>query len=67
MGGFPQPRNFYLSTHVNFTRVNKIEAMYRRSRVNVKIGPRSACVYARPFIYIASILFTRVKVRCLLA
>ena len=31
MGGFPQSRNFYVSTHVNFTRVNKIEAMYRRS------------------------------------
>ena len=27
MGGFPQARNFYVSTHVNFTRVNKIEAM----------------------------------------
>ena len=27
MGGFPQSRNFYVSTHVNFTRVNKIEAM----------------------------------------
>ena len=67
MGGFPQSRNFYVSTHVNFTRVNKIEAMYRTSRVNVKVGPRSTCVHARPFIYIASILFTRVKFRCLLA
>ena len=67
MGGFPQSRNFYVSTHVNFTRVNKIEAMYRRSRVNIKVGPRSTCVYARPYIYIASILFTRVKFRCLLA
>ena len=46
MGGFPQSRNFYVSTHVNFARVNKIEAMYRRSRVNIKVGPRSTCVYA---------------------
>ena len=50
MGGFPQSRNFFVSTHINFTRVNEIEVMYRRSRVNVNVGPRSTCVYARPFI-----------------
>ena len=52
MGGFPQSRKFYVSTHVNFTRVNKIEAMYRRSRVNIKVGPRSTCVYARTYVKI---------------
>ena len=26
-GGFPLPRNFYVRTHVDFTHVNKIEAM----------------------------------------
>ena len=27
--------NYYVRTQINFTRVNKIEAMYGRSRVNV--------------------------------
>ena len=27
-------------TYTNFTRVNKIEAMYGRSRANVKVEPR---------------------------
>ena len=34
---FPLSRKFHISTHVNFTRVSKIEAMYGRSRVNVKV------------------------------
>ena len=55
--------NFYVSTHVNFTRVHKIEAMYRRSRVNVKVEPRSFFTFARGLSYIArSILFKRVKI-----
>ena len=29
--------NFHLRIHVNFMRVNKIEAMYGNSRVNVKV------------------------------
>ena len=57
--------NFYVSTHVDFTRVHKIEAMYRRSRVNVKVGPRSFFTFARGLSYIArSILFKRVKFTC---
>ena len=28
-GGYPLSRNFYLRTHVNFTCVNKKEAMYK--------------------------------------
>ena len=35
--GFPLTRNLHVSTHANFTRVNKIEAMYGKSRVNVKV------------------------------
>ena len=40
----PMSRNFYVRKHVNFTRVNKIEAsklMYARSRVNVRVELRS--------------------------
>ena len=32
---FPLSRNFYMSTHVNCTRVNEIEAVYGRPRVHV--------------------------------
>lgn len=37
--GFPLSRNFYARVH-KFTCVNKIGAMYERSRVNVKLEPR---------------------------
>ena len=47
MGGFPQSRNFYVSTHVNFTRVNKIEAMYRRSRVTQVLSYTLLLFYLR--------------------
>ena len=40
-GGFPLSRNFYVHTHVNFTRVNKTETMSGRSRVKVKVKPRT--------------------------
>ena len=44
--------NFYMRTHVN-----EIETMYGRSRVNVKVEPRSNFdVYVR-FLYIPPILF----------
>ena len=36
-GGFTLSRIFSVRTHVNFTRVNKIEAMCERPRVNVKV------------------------------
>ena len=32
--GFPPSRDFYVRTHVNFTRLNEIEAMYGKTRVN---------------------------------
>ena len=38
---------FSVSTHVNFTRVHKIEAMFRRSPVNVKVEPRSFFTFTR--------------------
>ena len=62
-GGFPLSRNFYLRTYVNFTRVNKIEATYGGSRVNVKV--RSSFTFARGLSYIASISFTRVNFTCI--
>ena len=44
------------------TRVNKIETMFERSRVNVKVEPRSTFTFTRGCSYIASILLiTRVK------
>ena len=60
---FPLSHNFYLSAHVSFARVNKIEAMYGKSRVNVKFEPRSTFTFARDFPYIASILFTHVRTK----
>ena len=63
-GGFPLLRNFYVSTHVNFMRVNKIKAMYGRSRVNVKVEPRSTFTLTRGVSYIAYISFTQVIFTC---
>ena len=51
-------RNFYMPT-----RVGKTEAVYGRSRVNLKVKRGSTFyVYERPCIQIAAILLTRVKV-----
>ena len=36
-GRFLLSDNFSLRSHVNFTRVNKVETMYGRSRVNAKV------------------------------
>ena len=48
-----------------FACVNKtIEAMNRRSRVNLKVEPRSSLTFTRNTSYIASILFKRVKCTC---
>ena len=61
-GGFPPPRNFSVRTRVHFTRVKKrIEAMYERPRINVKVEPRSTLTFTHGFLYIASIL--RVSMR----
>ena len=37
----------FMDTHVNFTRVSKIEAMYGRSRVHVRVEPRSTLTLTR--------------------
>ena len=50
-----------MRTHVNITRINKIEAMYGRSRVNFKVELRSTCTFVGSFLYIASMLFTCIK------
>ena len=54
--------NSYVQTHLTFTRVNKIEDMYDRWRVNLKVEPRSTLTFTRDLLYIVSILFTCVKV-----
>ena len=56
-------RNFYLRTHVNFTRVNKIEAMYERSRLNIKVESPLTITFTRDLSSIASVLFTCVNVK----
>ena len=56
--------NFYTRTHVNFTRVKKIEAMYGRSRVRVKVERGLTFTFTRGLSYIASISFIHVKFTC---
>jgi len=58
---FPNFTRHHLITHTNFTRENKIEEMYEKPRVNVKVERGSTFAFTRDLPYIASILFTRVK------
>ena len=63
-GGFPLSCNFYVRTDVNltgFTCVNKIETMYEKPRVNVRVEPRSTFTFTSNLPYIVSNLFTHVK------
>ena len=53
-----------MRTHLHFTRVNKIETMYGRSRVNVKVEPRSSFMFKRGLSYIASVSFTHANFTC---
>ena len=46
-----------MRTHVNFTRVTKIEMIYERPHVNVKVERDSTFTFTRYVRYIASILF----------
>ena len=56
--GLPLSHSFYVRTHLNFTRVNKIEAMYKRSRVNVEFYPRSTFTfYAWPLIHYLYVIY----------
>ena len=63
-GGFPLSRDFYVRTHVNFTRVNKRETMYERSRVSVNVEQGSTFMFTRDLPYIVSSSFTRVYFTC---
>ena len=47
--------------YVKFTRVNEIETLYERPRLNVKVERGSTFTYARDLPYIVSILFMRIR------
>ena len=51
---FPQSCNFSVRTQVHFTRVNKTETLYGRSRVYVKVEPRLNFTFTSSLSYIAS-------------
>ena len=51
-GGFPLSRNFYLRTSVKLTCVNKTEAMYGKSRTNVKAELRPTFMFSRVLYFI---------------
>ena len=51
-------REFFTSTHVNFTRVNNIEALYKVS------NEKATFTFACDLSHIASILFTYAKFTC---
>ena len=60
-GEFPLSHNFYALSQVKFTEgINKLEAMYERPRVNVKVERRLTFTFTRDLPYIASNLFTHV-------
>ena len=46
------------------TRVNEIEAVYERPRVNVKVERGSTFTFMRDLPYIVFLSFTRVKFTC---
>ena len=54
---FPLLGNFYVRTCVKFTLANKIEALYEKSHVSVKVEPRStsrllSTLYILPLFYL---------------
>ena len=51
-GRFPLSRNFYVCTSVKLTCVNKTEAMYGRSRTNVKAELRPTSMFSRVLYFI---------------
>ena len=51
-----------MRTHINFTRVNKIEVISDRPRVNVTVKRGSTFAFTRDLPYIAFILFTCVNI-----
>ena len=58
---FPLSRNFYVRTRVKLKCVNKIEAVYERPRVTVKVEPRSTFSFTRDTSYIASLFLSTGK------
>ena len=52
---------FNVLMHVNFSRVNKMEAMNGGSCVNVRVEPRSTFAFARGLSCITYVLLTHVK------
>ena len=64
-GWFPLSRNFYVRTCVKFKFANKIEAMYERSHVSVKVETRSTSRLAQHLIScLYFYLFTWFKFTC---
>ena len=59
--GFPQSPNFPVLTHEIYTRINKLEAKYSKSREHVKVERRSTFTFKCYLSCIASIIFARVK------
>ena len=52
--------HFHVRAHVYFRRV-KIEEMYRRSRLNVKVEPRSTSTVTLGVLHITSIFHLRTQ------
>ena len=52
-----------MRTQVNFTRVNKVEAMSGRSRANVEVEPRSNFTFARGFHTLPLFYLCALKIR----
>ena len=50
-----------MRTHVNFTSVNIVEAMYERPRVNGKVERGSTFTFTLDLPYMPCTLFTRLK------
>ena len=55
---------FYVHMHVKFTYANKVVAMHERSLVIVKVEPRSTSRLSSAPFYLAFILFTKLKFKC---
>ena len=50
-----------MRTHVHFKGLNKVDGMYERSHVNVKVEPGSTITFTRDLPHVATILSTSVK------
>lgn len=51
--------NFKVSTHVNLQRVNKLETLYGRSCLYVKVELLCLCVASLPFIHCLDFIHAR--------